>query len=182
MVPPGSYFVNLEAQLGGVSHFSRDFKSRGVDLSKVTIVSPDAGGMKRAKAFHQNFETLNSAEGKIGMAVIEKQRSQANMVGSMQLIGNVEGQECVLVDDMIDTAGTICLAAKTLKEHGATKVYGFATHGLFSGPAGDRVRDSAFERIVVSDSVPLKDDFAQKVGSKVQQESLDLLLAEAIRR
>jgi ribose-phosphate pyrophosphokinase len=70
------------------------------------------------------------------MAVIEKQRAKANVIESMQLIGDVKGKDCILVDDMIDTAGTICQAAKTLKENGAKRVYGFATHGLFSGPAG----------------------------------------------
>lgn len=85
----------------------------------------------------------------------------------MQLIGNVEGKTCIIVDDMIDTAGTLCEAAKTLKQNGATKVYAFATHGLFNGPAADRIAATKeLEKVVTTDSIPLSAEFKAKVGDK----------------
>ena len=114
--------------------------------------------------------------------MIHKERKEANKVDSMQLIGNVQGKVCILVDDMIDTAGTLCEAAKTLKANGAKEVYAFATHGLFSGPAGDRISKSDLTKVVTSDSIPVTEEFKKKVGDKYAQVSLDLLLAEAIRR
>lgn len=100
----------------------------------------------------------------------------------MTLIGDVRGKTCVIVDDMIDTAGTLCTAAKLLKNEGATNVYAFATHGLFSGPAGDRIAASELKRVITTDSMSLDPEFKAKVGDKHAQVSLDLLLAEAIRR
>ena len=100
------------------------------------------------------------------MAMIHKERKEANKVDSMQLIGTVQGKVCILVDDMIDTAGTLCEAAKTLKENGAKEVYAFATHGLFSGPAGDRIAKSDLTKVVTSDSIPVTEEFKKKVGDK----------------
>ena len=115
--------------------------------------------------------------------MIHKERSEANKVDSMQLVGNVKGKVCIIVDDMIDTAGTLCEAAKTLKQNGATKVYAFSTHGLFSGPAGDRIAQTKeLEKVITTDSVPLSDAFKQKVGDKHAIVSLGLMLAETIRR
>lgn len=88
--------------------------------------------------------------------MIHKERKAANQVDSMTLIGNVDGKVCILVDDMIDTAGTLCEAAKTCKVNGAKKVYAFATHGLFNGEAGNRIAASPIEKLVTTDSVPVK--------------------------
>lgn len=143
-------------------------------------MSPDAGGMKRAKAFHDHF-SYHGHDG-VSLAMISKERKQANQVDSMQLVGDVKGKTCIIVDDMIDTAGTLCLAAKLLKEQGASKVYAFATHGIFSGAAAERIAASELEKVITTDSMNVTPEFRQKVGDKYHQISLDLLLAEAIRR
>lgn len=101
----------------------------------------------------------------------------------MVLIGDVTGKTCVIVDDMIDTAGTLCTAADLLKnEGGAKEVFAFATHGIFSGAAGDRIAASSLSKVITSDSTLIDPKFKAKVGDKYEQVSLDLLLAEAIRR
>ena len=84
----------------------------------------------------------------------------------MTLIGNVKGKTCIIIDDMIDTAGTLCEAAKLLKEQGASKVYAFATHGLFSGEAGDRIANSELEKVITTDTIKQREDFLNKVGGK----------------
>lgn len=99
------------------------------------MVSPDAGGLNRAKAFHKHFDYHGYGGGLVGLAMLNKERKEANKIEKMELVGNVEGKVCILIDDMIDTAGTLCEAAKVLKDKGAKKVYAFASHGLFSGPA-----------------------------------------------
>ena len=137
--------------------------------------------MGRAKQFHGNFAFHGHTD--VGLAMIAKERKVANQVDNMTLIGDVKGKTCIIVDDMIDTAGTLCAAANLLKEEGAKQVYAFATHGLFSGPAGDRIAKSALEKVITTDSMPLDPEFIKKVGRhKHVQVSLDLLLAEAIRR
>ena len=116
--------------------------------------------------------------------MISKERKVANQIDSMTLIGDVKGKVCVIVDDMIDTAGTLVTAAELLKnEGGAKEVYAFATHGIFSGPAGDRIsKSTALKRVITTDSMLIDEEFKQKVGDKYAQVSLDLLLAEVIRR
>lgn len=119
----------------------------------MVIVSPDAGAVKRTTHFHDHFES-HGYKGKIGLAMISKERKEANKVDSMTLIGGeVKGKDCIIVDDMIDTAGTLCEAAKLLKSKGARNVYGFATHGLFSGPAADRIAKSDFNKLIVTDTI-----------------------------
>ena len=114
--------------------------------------------------------------------MISKERKAANEVGEVVLIGDVKGKQCIIVDDMIDTAGTLCAAAAALKEKGATDIYAFATHGIFSGPAGDRIGKSVFKKVITTDSMPLIEGFTEKAGDKHTTVSLDLLLAEVIRR
>ena len=115
--------------------------------------------------------------------MIHKERKAANVIGSMQLIGDVKDKTCIIVDDMIDTAGTLCEAAKVLKANGASKVYAFATHGIFSGPAGQRIASTTeLEKVITTDSLNVREDFKQAVGSKYIQISLGLMLAETIRR
>jgi ribose-phosphate pyrophosphokinase len=134
------------------------------------IVSPDAGRVKSAERF----------AGALGcdMAIIHKTRSttQHNTVEAKHLIGDVEGRTCIIVDDMIDTAGTICAAADLLAERGAKEVYGVATHGLFSGPALDRIEKSAFKKVVVTDTLPHE---AHK-HDKIEVVSVAPLIADAI--
>jgi ribose-phosphate pyrophosphokinase len=107
------------------------------DLVKPVIVSPDAGGVARAKLFMEGFSRLPDPP-EVSLAVILKQRVEAGVVGTMHLVGSVEGCDCIIVDDMIDTAGTLTAAANELRNFGAKRVFAFATHGLFSGPAADR--------------------------------------------
>lgn len=169
-------FDDYEAAFAGLSYFLENIE----DKSNLVVVSPDAGGIKRATAFHKHF--MWHGHSQVGFATISKERKAANEVGKTVLIGDVQGKQCIIVDDMIDTAGTLCAAAKTLKDMGATDVYAFATHGIFSGPAAERISMSEFKKVVTTDSMPLISGFKETVGDKHHTVSIDLLLAEVIRR
>ena len=145
------------------------------------VVSPDAGAIKRCTTFHKGIE-WHGYKDKIGLALMHKERKMANVVESVTVIGNVEGKTCIIVDDMTDTSGTLCKAAKELKAKGAKKVYAFVTHGIFSGPAADRIRESDIEKIISTDSMTVDDATFAKFGGKLEYVSLDLYLAEIIRR
>jgi ribose-phosphate pyrophosphokinase len=151
--------------------FLEDYLRRKFDASAV-FVSPDAGGVERARAYSKR---LNAS-----LAIIDKRRERANVSEVMHLIGDVEGKDCIIIDDMIDTAGTLAGAAHALVKEGARKVVACATHGVFSGPAIQRINDSPLAEVVVSDSLPLSD--AAKACPKIKQLSLAKLLAEAIKR
>ena len=137
------------------------------------IVSPDVGGVVRARAIAKQANDLD-------LAIIDKRRPQANETRVMNVIGDVEGKTCVLVDDIVDTAGTLCTAAQALKEEGAIKVVSYITHPVFSGNAIEKISNSELDAIVVTDTIPLSSEAAS--CDKIQQLSLDRLLAEAIRR
>ncbi len=139
---------------------------------RVVIVSPDAGGTERARAFAKR---LNA-----GLAIIDKRRSGPNVSEVMHIIGDVAGQTCIIVDDMIDTAGTLCHAADALHEHGAKEVYAYATHAVLSGPALDRIEASCLKEVVVSDSIVCSEKGEQ--CDKLRALAVSQLLAEAIRR
>mmetsp|Transcript_29264 Transcript_29264/g.78564 ORF Transcript_29264/g.78564 Transcript_29264/m.78564 type:complete len:528 (+) Transcript_29264:77-1660(+) len=147
------------------------------NLQNPVIVSPDAGGVARAKAF---LEGLLAAGLHPSLAVIIKQRSRPGVVGSMNLVGSVEGCDTIIVDDMIDTAGTLTQAANELKNFGAERVFAFATHGLFNGPAAKRIQDCALEEVVVANTVPLRDEVKAQT-SKIRVISVGKLLDGAIR-
>ncbi len=136
------------------------------------VVSPDVGGVVRARAVAKQLS--------IDLAIIDKRRPKANMAEVMNLIGEVEGKVCILVDDMVDTAGTLCGASKALKNYGATKVVAYATHPVLSGKAIDNINGSEIDELVVTDSIPLSD--AARSCSKIRQLSLASTMAEAIRR
>ncbi|KJH50851.1 ribose-phosphate diphosphokinase [Dictyocaulus viviparus] len=136
------------------------------------IVSPDAGGAKRVTSI---ADRLN-----VDFALIHKERKRANEVEKMTLVGNVEGKVAILVDDMADTCGTICMAADKLVEAGADKVYAFCVHGIFSGPALQRLNTSKFEAIVVTNTIPQDENMKQ--CPKIQCIDISMILAEAIRR
>lgn len=140
----------------------------GKDLA---FVAPDAGRVKMAERYSSTFGS--------GMAIIHKIRSteKHNSVVAKHLIGNVKGKNCVIVDDMIDTAGTFCAAADMLKEQGAGKIYGLATHGVFSEPSLQRIEESPFEEVIVTNTVPID---AQGITSKIKVLSVAKLLADAI--
>ncbi len=169
---------NLEAQILMVEYI---LNSKLVeDYNNLVIVSPDAGGVYRAKSFADILISKTSAN--IGLTMIVKQRVKANEVAKMELVGNVKDCECIIIDDMIDTAGTLCLAAEELKKNGAKKVYAFATHGLFSGKAFDNINNSCLEKVVVTNTIPIKKDQQEKAAGKIVQLSVGVLIAEAIRR
>ncbi len=137
------------------------------------IVSPDVGGVVRARAVAKQCNDLD-------LAIIDKRRPQANDSRVMNVIGDVRGKTCILVDDIVDTAGTLCTAAEALKEEGAIGVVSYITHPVLSGPAIDRIADSELDRMVVTDTIPLSDSADN--CAKIEQLSLARLLAEAIRR
>jgi ribose-phosphate pyrophosphokinase len=137
------------------------------------VVSPDVGGVVRARALAKR---LDDAE----LAIIDKRRPRANESEVMNIIGEVAGKTCVLVDDLVDTAGTLCHAAHALKEAGAQKVYAYITHAVLSGPAIDRITASELDELVVTDTIPLSE--AARQCSKIRQLSVAGLLAETMRR
>ena len=137
------------------------------------IVSPDVGGVVRARAFAKR---LDDAE----LAIIDKRRPRPNESKVMNIIGEVEGKTCVLVDDMIDTAGTLCLAAQALKDDGATKVVAYITHAVLSGAAVEKIMKSALDELIVTDTIPLS--APAKACGRIRQLSVAALLAETIRR
>jgi ribose-phosphate pyrophosphokinase len=148
-----------------------DYLKKNFDSSAV-FVSPDAGGVERARAYSKR---LNAS-----LAIIDKRRERANESEVMNLIGDVKGRPCIVLDDIIDTAGTLVNAAKALTAKGATKVVGVATHGVLSGPAIQRIVDSPLAEVVVTDTIPLSD--AAKACGKIKQVSIAKLLGEAIKR
>lgn len=137
------------------------------------VVSPDIGGVVRARAI---AKLLNDAD----MAIIDKRRPRANETEVMNIIGDVADRDCILVDDMIDTAGTLCKAADALKVRGAKRVFAYATHPIFSGKAVENIKNSQIDEIVVCDTIPLSD--AVKALKNVRTLTLSGMLAEAIRR
>jgi ribose-phosphate pyrophosphokinase len=139
----------------------------------LVVVSADIGGVVRARAIAKQ---LDDAE----LAIIDKRRPQANEAQVMNVIGPVDGRTCLLVDDMVDTAGTLCNAADALKARGANKVVAYCTHAVLSGRALDNIRGSELDELVVTDTIPLSDE--AKGISKIRQLTISDLLAESIRR
>lgn len=142
---------------------------KSLGLSDIMFASPDVGGIKRARAFAKFFDA--------DLAVCDKHRKEANKVDSMRLIGEVDGKDVILVDDLVDTAGTICKAAALLKEKGAKSVRAVCTHGVLSGKAYENIDSSVLEEIVISDTIPLK-----KESPKIKVLSVSTLFAKAIRK
>jgi ribose-phosphate pyrophosphokinase len=137
------------------------------------VVSPDVGGVVRARALAKRL-------GDADLAIIDKRRAKANQSEVMNIIGEVEGKNCVMIDDMVDTAGTLCQAASALKDHGAESVAAYITHPVLSGPAVSRISESELDEIVVTDTIPLKEE-ARACG-KIRQLSVAEMLAETMRR
>ncbi|HEB97129.1 MAG TPA: ribose-phosphate diphosphokinase [Sedimenticola thiotaurini] len=137
------------------------------------VVSPDVGGVVRARALAKQLDDAD-------LAIIDKRRPAANVAQVMNIIGDVEDRSCVLIDDLVDTAGTLCKAAHALKEHGARRVVAYCTHPVLSGPAVNNITHSELDELVVSNTVPLHQD--ARACSKVRQISIAELLAETIRR
>ncbi len=140
---------------------------------QLLVVSPDVGGVVRARALAKR---LGDAE----LAIIDKRRPKANVAKVMNIIGDVEGKNCVLVDDLVDTAGTLCNAAAALKEHGAVSVAAYCTHPVLSGPAITNISGSQLDELVVTDTIPLSEEAL--ACDKIRQLSIATMLAETIRR
>ena len=145
---------------------------QGLDLEKPVIVSPDAGGVERARAYAKR---LNAS-----LAIIDKRRDGPNVAEVMHLVGDVEGCDAIVVDDMIDTGGTLVQGAKALMDHGARRVFCAATHPILSGPAISRINESCLEKVMVSDTIPLTS--AGRACSKLEVLSVADLFGEAIKR
>ena len=137
------------------------------------VVSPDVGGVVRARAIAKQLDDAD-------LAIIDKRRPQANQAQVMNIIGEVEGKTCIIVDDMVDTAGTLCQAADALKEHGAKGVFAYCTHPVLSGKAIENVENSTMDELVVTDTIPLSAEAA--ACTRIRQVSVAGLLAETIRR
>ena len=147
-----------------------DLQAKNYD--DLVVVSPDVGGVVRARALAKQLGC--------DLAIIDKRRPKANVSEVMHVIGEIDGRNCVIMDDMIDTAGTLVKAAEVLKERGAKSVYAYCTHAVFSGPAIERIKSSHLDEVVITNTIPL--NVAAKATSKIRQLSTAFLFAETIRR
>jgi len=148
------------------------YLKRHLNRNEVTIVSPDAGGVERARDFATRLD--------VSLAIIDKRRSGPNVVAEMNIVGEVKGQTAILLDDMVDTAGTLTMAAEALKREGAKRIIGCCTHPVLSGPAIRKIKESSLEELIVTNSIPLSDE-AEKC-KKIKVLSVAHLIGEAIRR
>jgi len=162
-------FDHLFAMPVSLEHIRRKFHNRTDD---VVVVSPDAGGVERARAYAKRLGS--------SLAIIDKRRSGPNVAEVMHIIGDVKGKDVVIVDDMIDTAGTLTQGAKAMKDAGAKRIHAIATHPILSGPAVSRIKESVLESVAVTNTVGLAD--AAKSMGKIETISVSGLFAEAIRR
>lgn len=165
------FFDILIDHLMGVPLLSDYFKQKGFNTEDVVVVSPDHGGVTRARKMAERLKTP--------IAIIDKRRPKPNVAEVMNIVGNVDGKVCILIDDIIDTAGTITIGAEALVKSGAKEVYACCTHPVLSGPAIDRIQNSVIKELVVTDSIQLPEE--KKTG-KVKQLSVATLLADAIVR
>ena len=143
------------------------------NYENLIVVSPDVGGVVRARALAKRLDDAD-------LAIIDKRRPKANVSKIMHIIGDVEGRTCVMVDDLVDTAGTLCNAAKALKNNGAIKVVAYCTHPVLSGAAMANIRESVLDELIVTDTIPLSEEAVQ-LGN-IRQLSIAEMLAETIRR
>jgi ribose-phosphate pyrophosphokinase len=145
---------------------------RGKAYTNLVVISPDVGGVVRARALAKQLGC--------DLAIIDKRRPAANVSEVMHVIGEIEGRNCVIMDDMIDTAGTLVKAAEVLKMRGANRVYAYCTHPVFSGPAVERIANSQIDEVVVTNTIPLA--APARACAKIRQLSVAFLFAESIRR
>lgn len=157
--------------LYGTPVLLRDLKQQNYE--NLMVVSPDVGGVVRARAM---AKLLGDAD----LAIIDKRRARANESQVMHIIGDVSGRDCVIVDDIVDTAGTLCKAAQALKDHGARRVVGYITHPVLSGKAIETIQKSALDELVVTDTIPLSE--AASACTNIRQISIASMIAESLRR
>jgi ribose-phosphate pyrophosphokinase len=168
----GFFDIPLDNLHAGVPIFIPAIQDARTEGRELTIVSPDVGGVVRARAIAKRMEA--------GLAIIDKRREKAGISEVMNVIGEIEGHDCVLIDDIVDSAGTLCNAAAALKESGAHTVRAVATHGVLSGSATKRIKDSVLEELLITDSIRATD--AVDATDKIKQLSVANLLGEAILR
>jgi ribose-phosphate pyrophosphokinase len=142
-------------------------------IENIVVVSPDVGGVVRARALAKRLDDAD-------LVIIDKRRDKANQSEVMNIIGDVDGKNCIMMDDMVDTAGTLCHAATALKEQGAESIRAYITHPVLSGPAVSRITESELDEVVVTDTIPLTEE--AQACSKIRQLSTAELLAETMRR
>lgn len=157
--------------LYGTPVLLRDLKQQNYE--NLMVVSPDVGGVVRARAMAKLL-------GEADLAIIDKRRARANESQVMHIIGDVSGRDCVIVDDIVDTAGTLCKAAQALKDHGARRVVGYITHPVLSGKAIENIQNSALDELVVTDTIPLSEEAA--ACANIRQVSIASMIAESLRR
>jgi ribose-phosphate pyrophosphokinase len=150
--------------------FALDIRHRFADPSNLLIVSPDVGGVERARELAKRIGA--------SLAIVDKRRAKPGEIESMTVIGDVSGRECIIVDDICDTAGTLCKAADLLREEGATKVHAYISHGVLSGPAVERITASSLESLVITDSI--EQPAAVKAARNIRTVSVAPLFAQAI--
>ncbi|MCE5201557.1 MAG: ribose-phosphate pyrophosphokinase [Synergistaceae bacterium] len=172
----GFFDIPVDHLTGGpllASYFRRILKKE-VDAGLISVVSPDIGGVVRARKFAEQI-------GNADLAIVDKRRSHevANTCEVMEIIGNIEGKTAILVDDIIDTAGTMVKATEALIQRGAKEVYACATHGVLSGPAVDRLKNSCIKEVVLTDTIPIKEE---KKFDRITVLPISTLFAEALRR
>ena len=139
----------------------------------MVVVSPDVGGVVRARALAKRLDDAD-------LAIIDKRRPRANELEIMNMIGEVEGKTCIMIDDMVDTAGTLCQAADFVKKNGAKRALAYITHPVLSGPAIERIAASQLDELVVTDTIPLNEE--AKACGKIRQLSVAELMGETMRR
>ncbi|MCA8868236.1 MAG: ribose-phosphate pyrophosphokinase [Rhodobacteraceae bacterium] len=150
--------------------FAMDIEHQFADLSKITVVSPDVGGVGRARELAKRLN--------LDLAIVDKRRSAPGEIAEMTVIGDVTGRTCLIVDDLVDTAGTLCKAADTLLQRGAAEVHAYITHGVLSGPAVDRLNNSAMKSLVITDSIEAGDEI--KKAKSIRIVPTAPILAQAI--
>jgi ribose-phosphate pyrophosphokinase len=159
--------------LYGIPVFVNYFKNK--KLEDIVVVSPDMGGAERARGFAKHFHS--------DLAIVDKRRPHPNEASIMNIIGEVKGKNCIILDDMIDTAGTLTKVAAAIKKEGAVRIFAAASHGVLSGEAKQKIQDSPIEKLVITDSIPLvKDSDPNHPIEKIEVLSIDSILAEAIMR
>ena len=168
---------NLEANLVALNYFAEQKK---IPLKDIVVVSPDAGGVTRAKHFQALLSSVGVRDPTLAMII--KQRKGAGEIDTMHLVGAVEGKQAIIIDDIIDTAGTLCQATAELKKKGAASVSCFATHGLFSNQAFERITNSGLDQVIVTNSIAPRRDLSDYEKARIIRLSLAPILAEAIFR
>lgn len=147
---------------------------KGINPDEYVVVSPDTGGVERSRYFAKQIG--------VNMAILDKRRERKNEAEIVHLIGSVEGKKALVIDDMIDTAGTICQAAKIIKEHGSKEVYVYCSHGVFSGIAAERIGASVIDKLYVTDSIMISEDKKKIIGDKLEILSVNEIFGQAIER